>query len=197
MWRLIRRAPRAYVAGSADAKIELTLRDARLCFAHRTMSDILETCQGKLPERTFEAGQVLIEEGTRAGALYVLAEGHVTVFKHGFEINTLSDPGSVFGEISVLLNTVHTATVKTTTRARFYVVDDPLPFLRSAPGVALDVARLLAQRLYAMTTYLVDLKEQFEDHGNHLGMVDEVLDALTHSQDHDHSPGSDRDEPEY
>lgn len=161
------------------------------------MRDILETCQGRLPERFFEAGEILIEEGTRAGALYVLAEGEVTVWKSGFEITTLSDPGSVFGEISVLLDTVHTATVKATTRARFYVVDDPLAFLRATPGVALDVARLLAQRLHAMTTYLVDLKQQFEDHGDHLGMVDEVLDALTHSQDHDHSPGSDRDEPEY
>jgi CRP/FNR family transcriptional regulator, cyclic AMP receptor protein len=161
------------------------------------MSDILETCQGKLPERIFEAGDVVIAEGTRAGALYVLAEGHVTVLKHGFEISTLGDPGSVFGEISVLLDTVHTATVKATTRARFYVVDDPLPFLRATPGVALDVARLLAHRLHAMTTYLVDLKRQFEDHGNHLGMVDEVLDALTHSQYQSHSPGSDRDEPEY
>jgi CRP-like cAMP-binding protein len=161
------------------------------------MPTILEICRGNLPERRVAADEVIIAEGTRAGAIFILAEGEVTVSKSGIEINSFSDPGSVFGEISVLLDTVHTATVKATTPGLFYVVDDPLPFLRSTPDVALGVARLLAQRLYAMTTYLVDLKRQFADHGDHLGMVDEVLDALAHSQDHDHLPGSDRDEPDY
>ena len=161
------------------------------------MPNILELCQGHLPERRFAADEVVIAEGTRAGALYILAEGSVAVLKNGFEIATFSDPGAVFGEISVLLETVHTATVKTTEPARFYVVADPLPFLRSTPDVALGVARLLAQRLHAMTTYLVDLKQQFEDHGSHLEMLDEVLDALSHSQDHDHVAGSDRDDPDY
>jgi CRP-like cAMP-binding protein len=157
------------------------------------MASILDTCRGRLPERTFAAGEVVIAEGTPAGKLYILAEGTVEVLKSDYEINSLSDPGSVFGEISVLLDTAHTATVRTTTVARFYVVDEPREFLRSAPEVALGVARLLAKRLHAMTTYLVDLKRQFEHHDDHLGMVDEVLDALTHAQDHDHIPGSDRD----
>ena len=161
------------------------------------MPTILEICKGHLPERRFAADELIITEGTRAGAIFILIEGEVAVLKNGFEINTFSDPGSVFGEISVLLDTVHTATVKATAPALFYVVDDPLPFLRSTPDVALGVARLLAQRLHAMTTYLVDLKRQFEDHGDHFGMVDEVLDARAHSQDHDHIPGSDRDDPDY
>jgi CRP-like cAMP-binding protein len=175
----------------------LTLSDRRLCSACPAMPSILEICRGHLPERRCRADEVIIAEGTRAGAIFILAEGEVAVVKHGFEINTFSDPGAVFGEISVLLDTVHTATVKTTTPALFYVVDDPLPFLRSTPDVALGVARLLAQRLHAMTTYLVDLKTQFEDRGDHFGMVDEVLDALSHSQDHDHVAGSDRDDPDY
>jgi CRP-like cAMP-binding protein len=161
------------------------------------MATILEICRGRLPERRCDAGEVVISEGTRAGAIFVLAEGEVAVVKNGVEINTFSDSGAVFGEISVLLDIAHTATVQTTVPTLFYVVDDPLPFLRSTPDVALGVARLLAQRLHAMTTYLVDLKRQFEDRGDHLGMVDEVLDALAHSQDHDHVPGSDRDDPDY
>ena len=132
-------------------------------------------------------------EGGRAGVLLVLAEGTVEVLKGDFQINVISDPGAVFGEISVLLETPHSATVKTITPSRFFVVERPLEFLRSSPDLALGVAHLLAQRLYAMTTYLVDLKHQFEDHDGHLGMVDEVLDALTHAQHQDHSPGSDRD----
>ena len=33
-----------------------------------------------------------------------------------------------------------------------------------------------------MTHYLVDLKQQFADHENHLGMVDQILDTLVHHQ---------------
>ena len=157
------------------------------------MRNILRYCEGRLPERTVPAGEVVMAEGTRAGVLLVLAEGAVEVLKGDYQINTFSDPGAVFGEISVLLDSPHTATVKTIAPSRFYVVEQPLEFLRSAPDLALGVAELLAQRLHAMTTYLVDLKHQFEDHESHLGMVDEVLDALTHAQHEDHAPGSDRD----
>jgi len=164
----------------------------------RVMPSILEACHGRLPERTFGAAEIVIAEGTRAGCLFVLAEGAVDVVKHDYVVNTIAEPGAVFGEISVLLATVHTATVRTTMPSRFYVVEDSLEFLRSTPDVALHVARMLAKRLYAMTTYLVDLKQQFEQHADHFGMVDEVLDALSHSQHDDHEPGSDReDEPEY
>ena len=48
-----------------------------------------------------------------------------------------------------------------------------------------------------MTTYLVDLKHQFDQYTDHFGMVDHV-DALTHSQHEEHKPGSDREgEPNY
>jgi CRP/FNR family cyclic AMP-dependent transcriptional regulator len=157
------------------------------------MPSILEACQGRLPERSFGAGEIIITEGTRAGKLFILAEGTVEVVKGDYVISTLEDPGAVFGEISVLLDTVHMATVRTAVPSRFYLVDEPLEFLRSAPDVALGVARMLAKRLHAMTTYLVDLKHQFEHHSDHFGMVDEVLDALSHSQHDDHDPGSDRE----
>jgi hypothetical protein len=41
------------------------------------------------------------------------------------------------------------------------------------------VARLLARRLDSLNKYLVDVKAQYEGH-DHLGMVDEVLEALMH-----------------
>jgi CRP/FNR family transcriptional regulator, cyclic AMP receptor protein len=158
------------------------------------MRDILSYCAGRLPERSISAGEVIMVEGQRDGVLFILAEGAVEVLKGDFQINIFTDPGAVFGEISVLLDTPHTATVRTVAPSRFYVVEQPLDFLRSTPDLALGVASLLAKRLHAMTTYLVDLKRQFEDHDSHLGMVDEVLDALTHAQHEEHAPGSDRDD---
>ena len=41
----------------------------------------------------------------------------------------------------------------------------------------------------AATTYLVDIKRQFEDKSDHLGMVGEVLETLIHQQHEEFMPG--------
>jgi len=41
------------------------------------------------------------------------------------------------------------------------------------------VARLLARRLDFLSKYLIDVKRHYEGH-DHLGMVDEVIEALMH-----------------
>ena len=156
------------------------------------MRTVLSFCQG-LPEATFGPGEVLLAEGGKAGILYILAEGEIEVLKGDFQVATTSEPGAIFGEISVLLDIPHTATVKTLTPSRAYVVQQASEFLQSNTDITYQLARLLAQRLYGVTTYLVDLKRQFEDHEDHFGMVDAVLETLVHQQDEECTPGSDRD----
>lgn len=156
------------------------------------MREILKL-SAKMPQCQFAAGEVVLREGERSGRIYVLIEGAVEVVKGDVQINVVSDPGGIFGEMSVLLDAPHMATVRTLEPSRFHVAADASAFLNSDPALALQVSRLLARRLNAMITYLVDLKQQFEDHGNHLGIVDEVLEALVHHQGEPHDPGSDRD----
>ena len=146
------------------------------------------------PERRQElsAGTVLIAEGTRSGRLFVLAEGSVEVVRGETQIAVVNEPGSFFGEMSVLLDLPHTATVRALSATSVYAFDDAVSFLKSDPEVALQVARMLAQRLNAATTYLVDLKRQYAGNGNHLGMVSDVLASLTHNQEPAFTPGSDR-----
>ena len=148
------------------------------------MPSVLDHCRN-LPEKTFEAGETLLHEGRRAGVMYVLIEGEVEILKRDVQINVVSEPGSIFGEISVLLNVPHMATVKATKRTRLHVVDKARRMLEGNAEVSFHVARLLAQRLRLVTTYLVDLKKQFEQHEDHLGMVDEVLESLVHHQGKD------------
>jgi CRP-like cAMP-binding protein len=155
------------------------------------MSSVIDRCR-ELPVRTFAAGETVLAEGMRAGVLYVLASGSVEVVKGDVQINTNSEPGAVFGEISVLLDSPHTATVRALEASSFHVADDPLAFIRANPDVALELSRMLARRLHFVTTYLVDLKRQFAGSGDHLAMVDEVLDTLVHDQARETLPGSDR-----
>jgi CRP-like cAMP-binding protein len=157
------------------------------------VADILRACTGKLPERAMGAGETILGEGAKAGILYILIDGEVEILKGQYQLHVIAKPGSVFGEISVLLDTPHTATVKTTLPSRFYVIDDPRAFLAAHSDVALGIAALLAERLSSMTTYLVDLKRQYEGSEEHFGMIDEVLETLSHSQRGEHEPGSERD----
>jgi len=155
------------------------------------MQQILSLCRD-LPERSFQAGEVLLPEGERTGNLYILIAGAVEVLKGDFQVYVASDPGAMFGEISALLDIPHTATVKTLAACRAHVVTDAGAFLKARPEIAHAVSRLLAQRLHSVTTYLADIKAQFEEHRDHFAIVDEVLETLLHHQQEEFNPGSDR-----
>jgi CRP/FNR family cyclic AMP-dependent transcriptional regulator len=147
------------------------------------MASILELIQN--PEvRRFEPGQVVIKQGGRTNNLYFLVEGTVEVMKDDVVVATAALPGAAFGEMAALLGGNHTATVRAVTPCSFYVVGNPREFLQASPPVCLHVCELLARRLDALNRYLVDVKHQFEGH-DHLGMVDDVLEALLHRQPKD------------
>lgn len=156
------------------------------------MESILEYCRD-LPTAHFEAGDILLAEGDRSGKLFLLIDGEVEILKGDYQINLVSDPGAIFGEISALLDTAHMATVRATTDTNAYVADSGSGLLQSNKEIAYHLSHMLAQRLHGVTSYLVDLKCQFEDERGHLGMVDEVLETLVHQQDVAFVPGSDRD----
>jgi CRP/FNR family transcriptional regulator, cyclic AMP receptor protein len=156
------------------------------------MRAILDHC-GNTPLEDVPGGTVLLAEGQKTGRLYVLAQGRIEVLRSGTQIAVVDEPGSLFGEMSVLLGAPPTATARTLGNAKVHVIENGAAFFSSHPELSWLVARLLANRLSAATTYLVDLKRQFADHGTHLEMVGEVLETLMHQQDRDFRPGSDRD----
>jgi CRP/FNR family cyclic AMP-dependent transcriptional regulator len=152
------------------------------------MASILDICTGAT-RQDFAAGTILLSEGETSGRLYVLAEGSLEVLRGATQVAIVSEPGAVFGEMSVLLGRPHTATVKAISPVGVYVFEDAGSFLKSHPEIAFFLGRLLAERLNAATTYLVDLKRQFEGQGNHFGMVGEILESLMHQQHEEFMPG--------
>lgn len=145
------------------------------------MSAVLDVCEG-LPRVSFGAGDVIVNEGEQGNRMYVLIDGEVVVEKGGTEVARDGTPGSLFGEMSALLETPFSATVRADSPVRMYLVTDPIEFLVTRPGIAVHSARLLAQRLHDATTYLADLKHQFQENSDHFGMMDQILDALLHQQ---------------
>lgn len=156
------------------------------------MRAILQHCADS-PLKQVPDGTVLLAEGQKTGRVYILSEGRIEVSRGDTQITVLDEPGSLVGEMSLLLNVPHTATARTLGDTKVYVIEDAADFFSTHPDLSWLVARLLANRLNAATTYLVDLKHQFADYGDHLEMVGEVLEALMLQQERDFQPGSERD----
>lgn len=146
------------------------------------MADILDYCEGR-EARSFKPGSILIEEGGRDGKLFVLIEGQVEVLRKETQVSYIDEPGSIFGEMSVLLDMPYSATVKALSTVRAYVIDDAIKFLESQPEIAIYVASLLARRLYYTTSYLVDLQQQAAGKREDLDLVDRILAQLVQKPD--------------
>jgi CRP/FNR family transcriptional regulator, cyclic AMP receptor protein len=143
------------------------------------METILGLCKG-METVSFAAGDVMFPEGGKTGCLYFLISGGVEVTKGETPITVIREPGAVLGEVSILLDQPHTAQVEAIEETICYMTRGGKEFLEQHPQIMLAVAELLAARLKGMIGYLGDLKAQYEDRKDHLGMVDELLLNLAH-----------------
>lgn len=139
--------------------------------------DFKSECE-ELPVRQFAAGDVIIHEGGRSGFLYFLIEGKVVISRNGTPVAEIDAPGSVLGEISILLDRPHIAEVRAMGDCSFHIAEDPEQFLHDHPQVSLYIARSLAKKVDLTTCYLVDLKQQYGGEDGQLGMMHEVIDSL-------------------
>lgn len=143
------------------------------------MHGVLEICRD-LERVEFAPGETLLAEGTRSGNLFILVSGKLEVAQGETVITTISEPGSIVGELSLLLDIPHQADVRALTASSCHVTRGGRDFLASRPALSLLLSEMLARRLRGMLGYLADIKAQYEDRADHLGMVDEVLLNLAH-----------------
>lgn len=150
-----------------------------------------------LPVVEFAAGDAVVREGGPSGSIWVLVSGALRVRKGGIHVNTITAPGAVIGEMSVLLGIEHSATVEATEMSTLRHAADGHGLLASDPAITKLVAVGLAERLSFVTTYLADLTQQYADVPG-LSMVSDVLGRLERHAGSLASPGSVRDpDPEY
>jgi CRP/FNR family transcriptional regulator, cyclic AMP receptor protein len=76
------------------------------------------------------------------------------------EIARVTEPGAVFGELSVLLDQPHTADVRALEASQFHIAAATI--LRVDPIALLYVATVLAQRLDSANRALLELKRQVQ-----------------------------------
>jgi CRP/FNR family cyclic AMP-dependent transcriptional regulator len=161
------------------------------------MADLLELA-ADLPERAVEPGEASLRAGERTGAVFIVVEGENEVRRGDVLLAVEDTPGICMGEMSMLLDQPHHATVVARTTGRVRVAADGLAFLRRDPEILVDVAKVLAHRLDLVNAYLVDLQEQYGGSAGHLGLVHEVVAGLASSRPGQIETGSEREpNPEY
>jgi CRP/FNR family transcriptional regulator, cyclic AMP receptor protein len=141
------------------------------------MLRVIEFCRS-FPAQPFAPGAIILREGDRTGRLYVLSEGRVSIRKGNTEVARVDRPGSLFGEMSVLLDIPHSASVVAIDHVGMHIVPDAETFLINTPHAALVAARVVAQRLFDATSHLAELKIQTRDAEAHFGPVGRVFDTL-------------------
>jgi CRP-like cAMP-binding protein len=108
----------------------------------------------------FEPGEVIVQQGDSADAVYIIVEGEAGVWVEdtdgrSLEVNTMG-PNTLFGEIAVLSRGRRTTTV----RARGSVVTFKisakvfLDLVRQSPDIGMQVMTVLAERLERTTALL-------------------------------------------
>ena len=120
---------------------------------------------------------VLVQEGQKTGRLYVLKSGDLEIVRDGSLVASIGEAGAIIGEMSVLLDQPHSATVRSRQGAEVHAIDDPHSFLDAHPRVARQIASLLAVRLQKTTALLVDMRQQAKEREDHV-MLDKIFALL-------------------
>lgn len=120
-----------------------------------------QTRLAALPLATYQVGETVLAAGTTSGRLLVLKTGAVEVVKDGIQIAEVSEPGAVFGELSLLLDQPHAADVRALEVTEFHVAD-AASLVTDDPATLLYLTVLLARRLDATNRALIELKRQLQ-----------------------------------
>ncbi|MGO8915696.1 MAG: mechanosensitive ion channel domain-containing protein [Stellaceae bacterium] len=130
----------------------------------------------KLRQRSYRAGETVVEAGSVMPGLLILASGVLVASgKDGErEVELLRlGPGDYFGEGSVLTGAVARAKISTLTKAVLYQIskDDLAPILKERPSIATELGQILARRE-------ANLRERLEQHVDHVGRREDLAEWL-------------------
>jgi CRP-like cAMP-binding protein len=127
------------------------------------------------PERNLEPDAILIEQGSPGGDLFVLESGRLGIERDGVVVTILEHPGSLIGEMSVLLGVPASATVRASGYARVRVITGARVLLLRDATLSFELAALVAGRLNNTTALLVHLAKE---HPTEQSLLSRVLAAI-------------------
>ena len=120
--------------GEADSPVVVAAAETAM---ERELSRILLRSDAKLPRRTLEEGEALVEQGAPGDDLYLLLDGVLGVEVDGEEIAEMG-PGTMLGERASLEGGLRTATLRARTPCRVVVIPAEIVGDRELAKLAAD-----------------------------------------------------------
>jgi CRP/FNR family cyclic AMP-dependent transcriptional regulator len=146
------------------------------------MPDLL-TLAASQPLRTLAPGEILITEGGETGGtIYVLESGSLTVERGGVALASITQRNALVGEMSLLLGTRNSATVRAAGIATVRTIFNADRQVTQDPELSLHVATLLAARLERTSALLVEMSKKHPGKSER-GLLASIFSALTSSSD--------------
>jgi CRP-like cAMP-binding protein len=114
---------------------------------------------------TFGADQVMFNQGDQGEDAYVVLSGtaDILVNLQSGQVKVAGvEPNEIVGEIAILCDVVRTATVRTVTPVEALRIrkDQFLTLLVEFPEMAIEIMRVLADRLNRTTTALIEARDK-------------------------------------
>jgi len=103
-------------------------------------------------ERRYAPGEIIVREGEKSSSMFLVESGRVAVSIHGAAGDShklaMIEPGSAFGEISLLTGEPRTATVRAVTAAVLIEIDKPTlsPILEENPSLVESLGAVMRER---------------------------------------------------
>ncbi len=144
-----------------------------------TLQGLLQDKPSRTRPRLLGPFEILFYEDGRSRETYVLLKGEIEILKAGRRVAVINTPGTFIGEMSTLLQTRRTATVRSLTRAILLEVPEETfqQFLHSAPQMAYNLARSLASRLNKTTIKLKEMQGHLAAIREHYRLIKDELEG--------------------
>ncbi len=110
----------------------------------------------------YEHGEIICQQGDEGREMYILESGHIDVLVNDTKVSSISDKGTVLGEIALLLGETRTATLQANgsvvlTKIEKDTLED---FHRQHTDIFLHTGQTLSRRIHDGFNYIRNLDEQ-------------------------------------
>ena len=119
-------------------------------------------------EKDYQTGDVICNEGDEGDYIYIVKKGKLGVYKDENLVSEYEKPGTILGEMSIILGEERTATIKALSPSTVSVIRITLmDMVRNFPAFTVKILQVLASRLKdttdVLTHNLVDHNIEDED----------------------------------
>ena len=106
-------------------------------------------------EKDFQAGDTICRQGDSGEYIYILKKGSLGIYKDENLVSQYRLPGTILGEISIILGETRTASIKALTASTVSVIRISLiDMVRNFPSFTVKMLKTLAERLKDTTEEL-------------------------------------------